>query len=238
MKFNIEDFKLSWRSAFYNPFYFTRKRLYESLKENAPLLSGSVLDFGCGAKPYRELFVNANSYIGLDIEVSGHEHTNEQIDVYYDGKTIPFNNNSFDHVFSTEVFEHVFNIDEVLPEIVRVLKPGGYLLITCPFVWPEHEKPYDFARYTSFGIKHILQQHGLTVDKQLKTGNFIETLGQLNMFLLYCYLPKKPQLLYLVLHQFFLLPIIAVASILSKILPKRIKRDDLYLNNVVLAVKK
>ena len=201
------------------------------------MLKGDVLDFGCGEKPYRNLFTNAASYIGVDIEVSGHSHQGEHIDVFYDGKTLPFPNDHFDHVFSTEVFEHIFNIDEILPEVIRVLKPGGSLLITCPFVWPEHEKPYDFARYTSFGITHVLEKHGLKVDKHIRTGNFIETIAQLNMFLLYCYLPKRPLFLYLILHQFFLLPIILVISLLNIILPARIKRNDLFHNNVVLATK-
>jgi SAM-dependent methyltransferase len=235
---SIEDFNIKWYSAFYNPFFFTRKRLYDNLAQLAPMLKGNVLDFGCGAKPYKKLFTAAASYTGIDIEVSGHSHKNEQVDVYYDGKTIPFADGHFDHIFSTEVFEHVFNIDEVLPEVVRVLKPGGYLLITCPFVWPEHERPYDYARYTSFGIKHLLEKHGLEIAQQIKTGNFIETLAQLNMFLLYCYLPKKPKLLYLVLHQIFILPIIAVMQLMNAVLPARVKRSDLYLNNIVLAKKR
>ncbi|OSZ82626.1 hypothetical protein CAP35_04995 [Chitinophagaceae bacterium IBVUCB1] len=234
---NIENFDIKWYHAFSNPFFFIRNGLYKAINSLAPMLQGNVLDFGCGSKPYKKLFTNASSYIGLDIETSGHSHRNEQIDVYYDGKTIPFADNHFDHVFATEVFEHVFNIDEILPEIRRVVKPGGYLLITCPFVWPEHEKPYDFARYTSFGIQHILQKHGFATEQYIKTGNFIETHAQLTMFLLYCYLPKKPYFLYLILHQFFILPIIVTISILNKILPEKIKRNDLYSNNIVLAVK-
>ncbi len=231
-------FIVKWYHVFCHPFYFIRKRLHESLTLLAPMLKGNVLDFGCGAKPYKALFTNADSYTGLDIEVSGHSHKNEEIDVYYDGKTIPFNDNHFDHVFATEVFEHVFNIDEILPEIYRVVKPGGYLLITCPFVWPEHEKPYDFARYTSFGIQQVLQKNGFEVAQFIKAGNFIETHAQLSMFLLYCYLPKKPNILYLLLHQLFILPIIVAISILNKLLPEKIKRNDLYSNNIVLAVKK
>ncbi len=235
---NIENFDIKWYHVFSNPFFFIRKRLYDNIRKFAPKLKGDVLDFGCGSKPYKSLFTTADNYIGLDIEVSGHSHKNEQIDVYYDGKTIPFNDNHFNHVFATEVFEHVFNIDEVLPEINRVMKPGGFLLITCPFVWPEHEKPYDFARYTSFGIQHLLQKNGFEIKELVKAGNFIETHAQITMYLLYCYLPKKPLILYLLLHQLFILPIIVVISVLNKILPEKIKRNDLFSNNIVLAVKK
>ena len=237
MRYNINIFIIKWYCVFYLPVYFIRKGLYTSLKEMAPLMKGKLLDFGCGAKPYKSLFTNASEYIGLDIEVSGHSHQNENIDVYYDGKIIPFQDNHFDNVFATEVFEHVFNIDEVLPEIKRVLKPGGQILITCPFVFPEHEKPYDFARYTSFGIKHIFEKHGFKIIDQRKTGNYVEVAAQIFMYYINYMLPKKPFLIYLILFQIFLLPIIVITSILNFILPKKLKRDDFYHNNVVLAQK-
>ena len=140
------------------PFYFVRKHLYENIAEIAPLLKGSILDFGCGAKPYAELFVNCTKYVGMDIDVSGHDHSNELIDVYYDGKHIPFEDEVFDNVFSSEVFEHIANPEKILPEINRVLKNNGYMLATVPFIWNEHEIPYDFKRYTSFGIKELLER--------------------------------------------------------------------------------
>ncbi|MBK8496718.1 MAG: methyltransferase domain-containing protein [Chitinophagaceae bacterium] len=87
---------------------------------------------------------------------------------------MPFDNDQFDAVFSSEVFEHIFNLEEILPEINRVLKPGGKLLFTCPFAWPEHEIPYDFARYSSFGIKAVVERQGFTVIEQYKTGHFLK----------------------------------------------------------------
>lgn len=54
------------------------------------------MDVGCGSKPYRELF-DVDEYIGIDIEVSGHNHSSSNIDKFYDGKVIPFENNALDH---------------------------------------------------------------------------------------------------------------------------------------------
>jgi SAM-dependent methyltransferase len=101
--------------------------------------------------------------VGVDIEVSGHQHLGEEfnkIDIFYDGKTIPVANETFDSVFCSEVFEHIFNLPEILAEINRVSKKGALVLITVPFAWEEHEIPYDFGRYTSFGIKHLLAEKG------------------------------------------------------------------------------
>jgi SAM-dependent methyltransferase len=232
-----KEFIVKWYSIFSEPSYFIRKGLYKSVRSLAPQLQGKVLDFGCGSKPYKELFTNAASYTGLDIEVSGHQHKNEEIDVYYDGKIIPFDAQYFDNIFSTEVFEHIFNIDDVLPEINRVLKTGGQLLITCPFVCPLHEKPYDYARYTSFGIKYLLEKHGFRVKEQIKTGNYIEAAAQLKMYYINYMLPQKPRILYMLLYQVFLLPVILITSFFNAVLPARLKRDDLYHSNVVLAEK-
>lgn len=102
-------------------------------------MEGSVLDFGCGAKPYVNLFCNCTKYVGLDINKSGHDHKNENIDVFYDGEHIPFDDESFDNVFSSEVFEHIAKPELIIPEIKRVLKKGGYMLVTVPFVQKAYE---------------------------------------------------------------------------------------------------
>ena len=71
--------------------YLVRNRLLNGLKEYIGNLNGDLLDFGCGSKPYKSLFT-VKTYTGLDFESQGHDHSNEQIDVYYDVKTIPFSN--------------------------------------------------------------------------------------------------------------------------------------------------
>lgn len=88
----------SWYSIFFNPFFLIRSHLYARIRELAPELHGRLIDLGCGAKPYRFLF-HVAEYIGVDIEQSGHDHKNENIDVYYDGKTLPFADASLDSVF-------------------------------------------------------------------------------------------------------------------------------------------
>lgn len=95
------------------------------IKSYSQYLSGKVLDFGCGSKPYKNFFDKCEQYIGCDIEVSGHSHDNENIDFYYNGKTLPFNDQEFDWIFSSEVFEHIFNLEEILSELNRVLVHEG-----------------------------------------------------------------------------------------------------------------
>ena len=79
-----------------------------------------------------------------------------------------------------------------MSEFNRVLKQGGQLLLTTPFTWNEHEEPYDFARYTSFGITDLLQKHGFEMIRLHKTTTYFETICQLfNSFWIESVFPKN-----------------------------------------------
>lgn len=218
------------------PAFLTRNRLLKSIAGHASGLEGRLMDFGCGSKPYRSLF-NVQEYIGIDFENPGHPHINEQIDVFYDGKRIPFDNETFDAVFSSEVFEHVFNLDEVLKEINRVVRIGGKMLVTCPFSICEHEVPNDFARYSSYGLRSLLERNGFEVLEQDKTGNSVETVFQLWIMYIHQHINPYFRKIPIVRSAFRLITYTSLnflALAFSKLLPNR---KDLYLNNVVLCKK-
>lgn len=231
-----EKFKVTHEDLFYNPYYIIRRNLYLSVQKYAAQMTGSLMDFGCGTRPYESLFTGISRYVGVDFEGGGNDYQKNRVDVFYDGKKLPFEDASFDHVLSTEVVEHIFNPDEIMSEINRVLRPGGTFLLTCPFLWPEHEQPWDYARYSSFGIRHLLERHGFIVTEQEKTGNFISSIIQLIVLYIYMFIPKIP----VVRHALFFIlcvPFHLIGAMLQVILPSRMKRKDLYLNNVVLAQK-
>jgi SAM-dependent methyltransferase len=220
----------------FHPEYLIRKGLLKAMKEFSRELNGKLMDFGCGSKPYRSL-IDVEEYIGVDFKNEGHPHDNEQIDVYYDGKSLPFDNEQFDSVLCSEVFEHIFNLDEVLKEINRVMKKGGKILITCPFVWNEHEVPHDYARYTRFALDDILKRNNFEIIRYEKTGNFITTIGQLRVLYFRVILQEKCRKIFFLRwgYKFFfvLLPNLA-AIFFNAILPEN---DSVYMNNVVLARK-
>src|ERR1700722_16833466 len=220
-----------------NPGYLARNRLLKGISRHAQGMSGKLLDFGCGSKPYRALF-NVDEYIGLDFENPGHPHLNEQIDVFYDGKHIPFGDGVFDCIFSSEVFEHVFNLPSVLKEISRVLKPGGLILVTCPFAICEHEIPNDFARYSSYGLRHLMSEHGFETVIQEKTGNSVETVFQLWIMYIHQHINPAFRKIPVVRSAFRFVTYTGLnlmALGLSKILPDR---RDLYLNNIIVCKKR
>ncbi|MEW5798486.1 MAG: class I SAM-dependent methyltransferase [Bacteroidota bacterium] len=226
-----EQFEPSLLGIFVNPFYIARKGLLKSIASLGNNITGKTLDVGCGTKPYEKYF-HSSQYIGLEIETTLNRER-KKADVFYDGSTFPFKNEEFDSVVTNQVFEHVFNPSDFLNEINRVLKKDGVLLLTVPFVWDEHEQPYDFARYSSFGIRHVLEQHGFTVQQHLKSVNDVRVIAQLMNGYLY-----KKTFHNKLLRQFVTLTVMSlitiVASFFAVILPAN---DDLYLDNIVLARK-
>ncbi len=215
-----------------NPVCLIRHRLRQAVAERAPGLTGRVLDFGCGAQPYREFFTGAKEYVGVDVEVSGHHHGRSKIDFFYDGKTLPFGPAEFDAVFASEVFEHVFNLPEILGELARVARPGATLLCSTPFLWGEHEQPHDFARYSSFGLTELLRRAGWEVVEIKRHGHAIEAVAQLASAYLESLLPKRPMALRFLICLFTTCPINVLALILGKLLPGR---DTLFCGLVITA---
>lgn len=228
-----EKFRPRLIGIFINPYYFTRRGLYKAVFNNKSYLTGRMLDFGCGNKPYKDL-IKVDEYIGLDIEESGHDSTNYDVDVYWDGKTIPFENNYFDSILSSEVLEHVFEPDNILQELNRVCKKGGKLVLTVPFVWNEHEVPYDFGRYSSYGIKHLLKKHGFEILDYKKTTNYVETVFQLWNTYVFQSILRVP-FIQALLTPILIAPVTLVGLVVSKLLPKD---HTLFLNNAVVAIKK
>jgi SAM-dependent methyltransferase len=213
--------------------FISRRGLCRAITKLSPGITGEVLDFGCGSKPYKGLFTNAHSYLGVDLKTSGHSHVDSHVDVYYDGRTLEFPDKQFDAIVSFEVFEHVFNLPDILQELNRVTKDSGKLLISIPFGWPEHEVPYDFARYTTFGITHILKLAGYEVIEIIKTTTSVLTAWQ--MLIDYVVHVGSPNgALRAFLQIFIAFPMTVLAYLMDALCPKRY---DCFCNTVVLARK-
>lgn len=227
-----EQFNPGILGIFTNPFYFARKGLFEGIARNAPKITGRTLDVGCGQKPYEHL-MSSSEYVGLEID-SPENRMKKNADAFYDGTKFPFEDGEFDSVLANQVFEHVFNPDEFLGEVNRVLKPGGMFLMTVPFVWDEHEQPFDFARYSSFGLQALLSAHRFEILEHTKSVNDFRVIFQL----INDYFYKKTVTGNIIVNQLFALilmaPVTIIGLIVSWIFPKN---DDLYLDNIILARK-
>lgn len=140
--------------------YHNRTSIVRALERTLPRLGGSLLDIGCGRKPYRELLTGpgsrVDSYVGLDIPSDRYP----QPDVTWDGGAMPFSDGSFDCAIATEVLEHCPDPGALLAESARVLRSRGLLFLTVPFLWPLHDVPLDHFRYTPFALHRMLTDAG------------------------------------------------------------------------------
>ena len=215
-----------------NPFYFSRQGLFKAMVTLGKELNGKLLDIGCGTKPYAP-YLHAAEYVGVEIDTERSRKTSKA-DFFYDGKKLPFESSTFDAVLANEVFEHVFNPTEFLHEINRVLKQDGKFLLTVPFVWDEHEQPFDYARYTSFGLRYILEQHGFQVVRSKKSVDDIRVIFQLWNEYIYKKTYIENPIVRLLLNILFIAPFTIVGILLYRFFPGN---HDLYLDNIILAQK-
>lgn len=216
---------------FFNPFYFSRKELSKSFKDLLPKLHGRILDVGCGNKPYESFALRSTEYVGLEVD-SEESRRNKKADFFYDGKTMPFQDGSFDSAFSTQVLEHVIDPDRFIKEIKRVLKPDGLLLLSVPFIWDEHEQPYDFLRYTSFGILNLMKKNGFEIIEHRKNLADIRCLFQLCNTYFYKMTKSNNRILHIVMTSIYSTTFNLLGLLLFRVFPVN---EDFFLDNVVLA---
>jgi SAM-dependent methyltransferase len=122
-----------------------------------------VLDAGAGRAPYRALFAHARYETADFVAVKGKKYVRP--DYVCDLAQIPVEDARFDHVLLTQVLEHIPEPPTVLAELHRVMKPGGMLWLTAPLFYAEHERPYDYFRYTRYGLRHLLEGAGFAVQE-------------------------------------------------------------------------
>jgi len=132
------------------------------------------------------------------------------------------------------VLEHVFTPVEFLAELHRVLRPGGQLLLATPLAWDEHSQPYDFARYSSFGLRDLVQRAGFEIVAQRKTCADFRVIVQLASGFLYKVTATRHRLLNQTVQLLLLAPVNLAGGLLAWLLPRN---EDLYLDNIVLARK-
>ncbi len=142
--------------------FFIRDSIKNAVINNITYFKGDLLDAGCGKMPYKPFLLKNSqilSYTGLDIEQALVYDQNIKPDVFWDGITMPFEENSFHTILSTEVLEHCYDYNRYIEECLRVLKPGGVIFFTVPFLWPLHETPHDHYRFTPFTLKKAFEKN-------------------------------------------------------------------------------
>ncbi|MBW7860044.1 MAG: methyltransferase domain-containing protein [Rhodocyclaceae bacterium] len=124
---------------------------------------GRVLDIGCASRWVEDILGAHCEYVGLDSVATGENLYRTHPDIFGEASCLPFADRSFDYVLLLDVVEHLYFPREALREAARVLRPGGTLMISIPFLYPVHDAPHDFQRYTEHGIRRELFEAGFRV---------------------------------------------------------------------------
>ena len=135
--------------------------IWNDLAPELRTLTGTVLDVGCGAQPYRRLLPPSVTYVGIDT-VDAKEHFGYETPdtLYFSGDRWPVDDATADAVLSTETLEHVYDPRRFLAEAHRCLKPGGRLILTVPFAARWHYVPHDYWRFTPSSLDRLLSESG------------------------------------------------------------------------------
>jgi SAM-dependent methyltransferase len=162
--------------------YYIRASIFKAIQEYLKHFNGKLLDVGCGKMPYKEFIKNNSSikkYIGIDIATALVYDNAVKPDYTWDGISLPFDSESFDTCFATEVLEHCPNPILFLSEVNKVLKPGGIFFFTVPFLWNLHEVPNDEYRYTPFALKRLLKESNFSQIEIKATGGWHAAMAQM-----------------------------------------------------------
>lgn len=148
----------------------------------------TLLDAGAGELKYKP-FCKHLKYVSQDfaqydgkgdgVGIQTSSWDNSKLDIISDIATIPVEDNSFDNILCTEVFEHIPHPIEAIKEFSRILKPTGKLVLTAPFCSLTHFAPYHFyTGFNSYFYQNWLEKYGFEIKEITANGNYYEFISQ------------------------------------------------------------
>jgi SAM-dependent methyltransferase len=167
-----KDLRDSWKRKYLSPVVLgLYTELLPRLDRHA---RGTFLDAGCGTMPFRRhVEGRLERYDSLDVESRA-----PGVTYIADVRAMPMvPTDGYDTVLCSEVLEHVSDPERALTELHRVLRPGGTLVLSVPFLSRLHEEPHDYFRYTRHGLEHLLRAAGFRVAEIVPTGSVFSFLG-------------------------------------------------------------
>jgi len=151
--------------------YPVHRLLADAARRHLGDFRGRVVDVGCGTSPYKAYLAEDVDYVGVDRAAGPH------VQARADMAALPFASASFDGALCTEVLEQSPRPWAIVAELARVLRPGGRLYITAPFDWHFVDEPYDYFRFTTHGLRALLESAGLRVDVVEPVGGLFSALA-------------------------------------------------------------
>lgn len=146
--------------------------LKKYIQQFGSYITGKMLDVGAGETDRYARYFKYSERVTTDVQPG------ENVQVVAEAHDMPFDNASFDSVVCTQVLEHVPNQWKVVAEIGRVLKSGGYALISVPQTAELHEEPHDYWRYTKYGLIQLFTENGFDIVGIEQEGGFYTLMAQ------------------------------------------------------------
>ena len=190
---------------------FSRKNLYLFLDDEIDKIvseNNNILNIGSGGEIQDKLStLNINNTLtSIDVD----EKRNP--DIVMDAMDLKFESNQFDYIFMMEVLEHIKEPHRAISEVFRVLKNDGILILSTPFIFPIHDQPYDFFRFTRFGLEYLFRDfQNIIINER---NSYLESVGVL-LWRLFFTKSKKLKIIGLIF-----LPLIFLFQIMTILLSK------------------
>jgi SAM-dependent methyltransferase len=158
--------------------YIVLSQLYTWMEREALAAAHVVLlDYGCGGQTYRKLFEpKVTSYIEADVATAANINLDIEL---LSNQPVPLSDSSVDTILANQTLEHVPDTDFYLKECYRLLRSDGTLILSAPMQWRHHEVPYDFFRFTKYGLTEVLNRNGFELSQIASTGGVYSLLGQI-----------------------------------------------------------
>jgi SAM-dependent methyltransferase len=136
---------------------------------------GLVADVGCSDRKLSRFIGPNATYVGLDYPTTATGLYSTKPDVFANAESLPLRDRSIDVLIAKDVLEHVERPEQALREAARVLRAGGCLILWIPFMYPIHDAPFDFQRFTEHGLGRRLAAAGFDLKGMNGVGRPIET---------------------------------------------------------------
>lgn len=172
---SLKKFLTRVRTTAFHPQWFVYRHQHQQQLAIAKILRGKILDIGCADQPLRPYLPQDADYIGLDYYSTAVNWYETRPMLYGDAQALPLATESIDCVLLLDVLEHLPRPDDCLQEIKRVLKPQGILILQVPFLYPIHDAPLDFQRWTTHGLRQQIAQQDFVLKEEIQTGKPLET---------------------------------------------------------------
>ena len=213
------------RGTPFHPQWFIFKDNYKRISALSDYIKGKTLDIGCSNKEVKKYLPDDCQYIGLDYYKTAIEWYGTLPEIFGDAQYLPFADNCIDSVLLLDVLEHLPDPGLCLNEVNRVLVGRGVFIILVPFLYPIHDAPLDFHRWTIFGLRKLVQRHGFKIVEERHEGNPAELAGlmmsiALSKTVLNWFHQKNPAAISVILLPFIIFIINISTTILAYMSPQ------------------